>query len=125
MGTEWFFAKSIYFFSCRENESKLTDSSRLGKIISKFYLFLFAFKSGGSQQRLGGSLQRLEDPYRDLFIWAVLNNMGEMAVRLWAHGKDALVKALIGKMLFEAMAKLADGEHMPHDIINEIQHNSK
>ena len=51
--------------------------------------------------------------------------MGEMAVCLWAHGKDALVKALIGKMLFEEMAKLADVEHMPHDIINEIQHNSK
>lgn len=114
MGAGWFFAKSVYFFSCRENESKFTDSSRLEKIVSRFYLFLFAFKS-----------IHLEDPYRDLFIWAVLNNMGEMAVCLWAHGKDALVKALIGKMLFEEMAKLADGEHMPHDIINEIQHNSK
>ena len=65
------------------------------------------------------------DPYRDLFIWAVLNNMGDMAVCLWRHGTDALVKALIGRMLFEEMAKLADGEHVPYDIIDEIKLNSK
>lgn len=65
------------------------------------------------------------DPYRELFIWAVLNNMGDMAVCLWTHGKDSLAKALIGRMLFEKMAKLTEEQHMPHDIIDEIKLNSK
>lgn len=65
------------------------------------------------------------DPYRELFIWAVLNNMGEMAVCFWKRGKDPLVKSLIGGMIFEEMAKLAYGEHMPDDIIDKIKVNSK
>ena len=51
--------------------------------------------------------------------------MGDMAVCLWTHGKDALAKALIGRMLFEEMAKLTEEQHMPHDIIDEIKLNSK
>lgn len=51
--------------------------------------------------------------------------MGEMAVCLWAQGKEALVKSLIGKMLFEEMAKLADALHMSDDTISKIKLNSK
>lgn len=67
----------------------------------------------------------VEDPYKELFIWAVLNNLGEMAVCLWGHGKEALVKALVGRMLFEEMAISAEKEHMPDDIVDKIKANSK
>lgn len=65
------------------------------------------------------------DPYRDLFIWEVLNNMGELAVCFWAHGKEVLVKSLTGKILFEETAKLAHREHMPDDAIDTIKTTSK
>ena len=51
--------------------------------------------------------------------------MGEMAVCFWKHGKESLVKALIGGMILEEMAKLAYGQHMPDDIIDKINMNSK
>lgn len=79
-----------------------------------FPLFSFSFKS-----------KDVVDPYRELFIWAVLNNMGEMAVCFWKHGKESLVKALIGGMILEEMAELAYGQHMPDDIIDKIKVNSK
>ena len=48
-----------------------------------------------------------------------------MAVCFWGHGKEALVKALVGRMLFEEMAISAEKEHMPDDIVDKIKANSK
>lgn len=47
---------------------------------------------------------------------------GGLFLEAW---KNPLVKALIGGMIFEEMAKLAYGEHMPDDIIDKIKVNSK
>ena len=80
-------------------------------------VFLYLFQNGRKNL--------VEDPYKELFIWAVLNNLGEMAVCLWGHGKEALVKALVGRMLFEEMAISAEKEHMPDDIVDKIKVNSK
>ena len=67
----------------------------------------------------------VEDPYKELFIWAVLNNLGEMAVCLWRYGKAAMMKALVGGMLFKKVAILAEARHIPDDIIDKIKDNSK
>ena len=67
----------------------------------------------------------VEDPYKELFIWAVLNNLGEMAVRLWRYGKEAIMKALVGGMLFKKVAILAEARYIPDDIIDKIKDNSK
>ena len=67
----------------------------------------------------------VEDPYKELFIWAVLNNLGETAVCLWRYGKEAMMKALVGGMLFKKVAILAEARHIPDDIIDKIKDNSK
>ena len=65
------------------------------------------------------------DPYKELFIWAVLCNLGEMAVCLWRYGKEPLVKALVGRMLFEEMVGKSEAAHMSDDVLDKIKLNSK
>ena len=96
-----FFSLRAYLYRC--------------KLVIRVFLYLFQ----------SGRKKLLEDPYKELFLWAVLNNLGEMAVCLWGHGKEALVKALVGRMLFEEMAISAEKEHIPDDIVDKIKANSK
>ena len=65
------------------------------------------------------------DPYKELFIWAVVSNLGEMAVCLWRYGKEPLVKALVGRMLFEEMVGKSEAHHMSDDVLDKIKLNSK
>ena len=65
------------------------------------------------------------DPYKELFIWAVLSNLGEMAVCLWRYGKEPLVKALVGRMLFEEMVEKSEAAHISDDVLDKIKLNSK
>ena len=47
------------------------------------------------------------DRYRSLFLYAVINNMAKMAVLLWKFGNNSLMKALVGKLIFQKMYSLA------------------
>ncbi|CDW55439.1 transient receptor potential cation channel [Trichuris trichiura] len=49
-----------------------------------------------------------ENPFNDLFLWAVLTNRLNMAVCMWRQGDEPLAKALVGYKLFKSMAKEAD-----------------
>ena len=44
-------------------------------------------------------------PFRELFFWAVLNNMKEMALFLWQFEEEHMAKALIATEVTNALYK--------------------
>uniref|UniRef100_A0A8C1D901 Transient receptor potential cation channel, subfamily M, member 5 n=1 Tax=Cyprinus carpio carpio TaxID=630221 RepID=A0A8C1D901_CYPCA len=50
---------------------------------------------------------RCVHPWRDLFLWAILQNRQEMANYFWAMGPEAVAAALVGCKIMKEMAHLA------------------
>ncbi|XP_030650049.1 transient receptor potential cation channel subfamily M member 5 [Chanos chanos] len=50
--------------------------------------------------------ERCENPWRDLFLWAVLQNRQQMANYFWAMGPEAVAAALAGCKILKEMARL-------------------
>ncbi|XP_008308372.1 transient receptor potential cation channel subfamily M member 5 [Cynoglossus semilaevis] len=50
--------------------------------------------------------ERCEYPWRDLFLWAVLQNRQQMANYFWAMGPEAVAAALAGCKILKEMARL-------------------
>nr|XP_015193971.1 PREDICTED: transient receptor potential cation channel subfamily M member 5 [Lepisosteus oculatus] len=50
--------------------------------------------------------QKCDNPWRDLFLWAVLQNRQEMANFFWAMGPEAVAAALAGCKILKEMAHL-------------------
>ena len=46
-------------------------------------------------------------PYRDLFMWALVNGMHKMAMFFWEFEDEGLIKALIGVAVNKELAKKA------------------
>ena len=46
-----------------------------------------------------------ENPFHELFIWAVLMKRPEMARFMWQKGEEALAKALVAMKMFKRMAQ--------------------
>ncbi|XP_057301332.1 transient receptor potential cation channel subfamily M member 7-like [Hydractinia symbiolongicarpus] len=63
--------------------------------------------------------------FSELFLWAILCNMPEMALCLWAHGEEALAKALIAKILYQNMAQQLERRHMQEVIIEIFNKNDE
>nr|7MBP_A Chain A, Transient receptor potential melastatin 5 [Danio rerio]7MBP_B Chain B, Transient receptor potential melastatin 5 [Danio rerio]7MBP_C Chain C, Transient receptor potential melastatin 5 [Danio rerio]7MBP_D Chain D, Transient receptor potential melastatin 5 [Danio rerio]7MBQ_A Chain A, Transient receptor potential melastatin 5 [Danio rerio]7MBQ_B Chain B, Transient receptor potential melastatin 5 [Danio rerio]7MBQ_C Chain C, Transient receptor potential melastatin 5 [Danio rerio]7MB len=60
-----------------------------------------------SQKNLPDMDRRCEHPWRDLFLWAILQNRQEMANYFWAMGPEAVAAALVGCKIMKEMAHLA------------------
>ncbi|XP_052006330.1 transient receptor potential cation channel subfamily M member 5-like [Xyrauchen texanus] len=60
-----------------------------------------------SQKDLPDMDRRCEYPWRDLFLWAILQNRQEMANYFWAMGPEAVAAALVGCKIMKEMAHLA------------------
>ena len=63
----------------------------------------------------------VRDPINELFIWAILCNMDEMAMMLWSHGDGSMAKALVGRQLYVSMAEHARKYHKQDDIIQALE----
>lgn len=50
--------------------------------------------------------ERSEHPWRDLFLWAVLQNRQQMANYFWTMGPEAVAAALVGCKILKEMARL-------------------
>ncbi|XP_060924381.1 transient receptor potential cation channel subfamily M member 5 [Limanda limanda] len=59
-----------------------------------------------SQKNLAELEERCEHPWRDLFLWAVLQNRQQMANYFWAMGPEAVAAALAGCKILKEMARL-------------------
>ncbi|XP_053721889.1 transient receptor potential cation channel subfamily M member 5 [Synchiropus splendidus] len=58
------------------------------------------------QKNLVDPEERCEHPWRDLFLWAVLQNRQQMANYFWAMGPEAVAAALAGCKILKEMARL-------------------
>jgi len=66
-----------------------------------------------------------EYPYRELFFWAVLNNMHEMALFLWELGEESIAKAIIASEINNALGKQADTRDLPEELRKSFVNNSQ
>ncbi|KAK1802244.1 hypothetical protein P4O66_021902, partial [Electrophorus voltai] len=59
-----------------------------------------------SQKDLPDLEERCENPWRDLFLWAILQNRQKMANYFWAMGPEAVAAALAGCKILKELAHL-------------------
>ncbi|NXI51298.1 TRPM5 protein, partial [Chloroceryle aenea] len=91
-------------------------------------------------KRLPGPLdmnQKSENPWRDLFVWAVLQNRHKMANYFWAMGQEGVASALAACKILREMSRLetetevarimkeANYEQLAIELFSECYHNSE
>ncbi|CAF0940636.1 unnamed protein product [Adineta steineri] len=64
-------------------------------------------------------------PYNELLVFAVLTKRHEMALFFWAHGEEALAKALIGCRLNKSLAREAQDDELDTEIADEFLSNAE
>ncbi|CAF1489539.1 unnamed protein product, partial [Adineta ricciae] len=64
-------------------------------------------------------------PYNELLVFAVLTKRHEMALFFWAHGEEALAKALIGCRLNKNLAREAQDDELDTEIADEFLSNAE
>ncbi|CAF0916482.1 unnamed protein product [Rotaria sordida] len=64
-------------------------------------------------------------PYNELLVFAVLTKRHEMALFFWAHGEEALAKALIACRLNKGLAREAQDDELDTDIADEFLSNAE
>ena len=65
------------------------------------------------------------DPFRLLFLFAALNNMGKMTVQLLEYGKNLLMKTLVGKLIFRKMCLRAEKIPVASSLKDELRENER
>ncbi|NWS37123.1 TRPM5 protein, partial [Probosciger aterrimus] len=81
--------------------------------------------------------QKTENPWRDLFVWAVLQNRHKMANYFWAMGQEGVASALAACKILKEMSRLeteteverimkeAKYEQLAVELFGECYHNSE
>ncbi|CAF4256297.1 unnamed protein product [Rotaria socialis] len=64
-------------------------------------------------------------PYNELLVFAVLTQRHEMALFFWAHGEEALAKALIACRLNKGLAREAQDDELDTDVADEFTSNAE
>lgn len=64
-------------------------------------------------------------PHNELLVFAVLNKRHEMALFFWAHGEEALAKALIACRLNKSLAREAQDDELDTEIADEFSANAE
>ncbi|XP_021568092.1 transient receptor potential cation channel subfamily M member 5, partial [Carlito syrichta] len=94
-------------------------------------------KRPAGQKWLPDLTQRSENPWRDLFLWAVLQNRHEMATYFWAMGQEGVAAALAACKILKEMSHLeteaeaaqamheAKYEQLALDLFSECYSNSE
>ncbi|XP_055470654.1 transient receptor potential cation channel subfamily M member 5 [Psammomys obesus] len=94
-------------------------------------------KRPAGQKGLLDLSRKSEDPWRDLFLWAVLQNRYEMATYFWAMGREGVAAALAACKIIKEMSHLekeaevartmreAKYEQLALDLFSECYSNSE
>uniref|UniRef100_A0A8C8M4C9 non-specific serine/threonine protein kinase n=1 Tax=Oncorhynchus tshawytscha TaxID=74940 RepID=A0A8C8M4C9_ONCTS len=59
--------------------------------------------------------------FNDLFVWAVLQRRQQMALFLWQHGEEAMVRATVACKLYRAMAHEAKQSNMDDTTVEQLK----
>ncbi|XP_074086912.1 transient receptor potential cation channel subfamily M member 5 [Macrotis lagotis] len=122
--------KDFLHDACRGfyQDGKLAGRKRADKVTAK--------RLGGPKWTLDLS-QRSTAPWRDLFLWAVLQNRHEMANYFWAMGQEGVAAALAACKILKEMSHLeteaevarsmkeANYERLALDLFSECYNNSE
>uniref|UniRef100_A0A8C3ER56 Transient receptor potential cation channel subfamily M member 5 n=1 Tax=Corvus moneduloides TaxID=1196302 RepID=A0A8C3ER56_CORMO len=132
----------------QQNEQKevcpLFTLSEVSRVLKDFLHdackgFYQELRHGGKKKsRLPGPLdmnQKSENPWRDLFVWAVLQNRHKMANYFWAMGQEGVASALAACKILKEMSRLetkaacivkeAKYEQLAVELFSECYHNSE
>lgn len=63
--------------------------------------------------------------YHQIFLWAVLSNMPDMAFHFWSRGHNALKKCLIAEAASKMMVKIGRKRKLLDDLISEFMKSQK
>ena len=96
---------------CENNSLLMAMLKEYGSNKSEFkledvYQIVYRFSSSKPRRVLlelsdgGGTIKVLQDPFRELFIWAVLTDRMEASEFFWKYCKNAVSLALIGSVLW-------------------------
>uniref|UniRef100_A0A4X2L3R0 Transient receptor potential cation channel subfamily M member 5 n=1 Tax=Vombatus ursinus TaxID=29139 RepID=A0A4X2L3R0_VOMUR len=122
--------KDFLHDACRGfyQDGKLAGRRRADKVTAK--------RLGGPKWALDLT-QRSTSPWRDLFLWAVLQNRHEMANYFWAMGQEGVAAALAACKILKEMSHLeteakvawsmkeANYEHLALELFSECYNNSE
>ena len=64
-------------------------------------------------------------PFRELFFWAVINNMMEMAMYFWKFEEEGMKKAIIGAHISKVLMQKGSQSKIPDEIIRSLEGNAK
>ena len=74
---------------------------------------------------LNGKSKYFQYPYRELFFWALLNNMHKMAYFLWRMEEESLAKAIIATEVNSVLAREADQRDLAEELKKTLRKNSQ
>lgn len=64
-------------------------------------------------------------PFNDLFIWAVVSNLNDLALFLWEHDDEAIAKALVARKITMELALCYQNEQdASYDAVKRTIENS-
>ena len=64
-------------------------------------------------------------PFKELFYWAILNSMMDMACYLWQYERDGLIKAVVASSILTELSKRAKRQGLDKQIINGYKVQAK
>ena len=76
-------------------------------------------------QELRHHVKKLPHIFHQLFLWAVINNMPDMADEFLSRGNDMLRKCLIGERASKLMVKIGSKRNMADGLVSEFKKNEK
>jgi len=66
----------------------------------------------------------LDEPGRELFVWAVLFNQMPLAIALWKQCPEQLGSALVARLMLKRLAKFAQDDGNRH-LAEELEANAR
>ena len=69
--------------------------------------------------------KNLPQIFHQLFLWAVISNMPDMADEFLSRGNDMLRKCLIGETASKLMVKIGKKRNMADGLVSEFRKNEK
>ena len=64
-------------------------------------------------------------PFRELFFWALLNNMQDMALFMWEFEEEAMAKAIIGAEIYKSLYENGQNYNIQEDLVKSLMDNAK
>ncbi|CAG0883890.1 unnamed protein product [Cyprideis torosa] len=86
----------------------------------------FANLATKPKPQMGAKGEDLKDrffdyPFNELMLWAILTKRQQMALLMWSHGEEAVVKAIVASKLYRAMAHEAKDDDLEAEVYEELK----